>query len=82
MFIGGLIQEDSLCVKIWDSITPLLLQIEVSAHLLKLAEIAGDNFAKNGYYSQSLGSFRNENEQSVMSKKNLDKMRRTASANM
>lgn len=81
MFIGGLIQEDSLCVKIWDSISPLL-QIGVSAHLLKLAEIAGDNFAKNGYYSQSLGSFRNDNEQSVMSKKNLDKMRRTASANM
>ena len=81
MFIGGLIQEDSLCVKIWDRITPLL-QIGVSAHLLKLTEIAGDNFAKNGYYSQSLGSFRNDNEQSVMSKKNLDKMRRTASANM
>jgi len=81
MFIGGLIQEDSLCVKIRDRITPLP-QVEVSAHLLKLADIAGDNFAKNGYYSQSLGSFRNDSELSVMSKKNLDKMRRTASANM
>lgn len=70
-----------MCVKIWGRLTPLL-QIGVSAHLLKLAELAGVNFSKNGYYSQSLVSFSNDNEQSAMSKKNLDKMRRTASANM
>lgn len=65
----------------WNRIKCLSV-IEVSTYLLKLAEIAFNNFANNGFYTQSLGSFMNDNEDNSISKKNLEKMRRTASANM
>lgn len=79
--LTGVLIKAIMCEKTWDSII-CLLPLEVSAILINITDLADENFAKNAYYSQSFKSFANANEQTAFSKKNLEQMRRTASANM